>query len=173
MVPTQQVILMLTWVLLLVPEGLVLQTRGDLFWKSSLIEIAFLLPLIPVYIVYVSGPSYTYDSDEASSTTNYIITNTASTGFLASCRCFCNHPLNISDHLPLCISLHVTSPETDRTNTPAPRIHWEEAVSTGVISEFAKCLDDYILPYLNSQLEGIGHLDQEIQFVCDVIHNIP
>ena len=81
-------------------------------------------------------------------------------------------PLNISDHLPLCISLHVTSPETDRTNTPAPRIHWKKAVSTGVISEFAKCLDDCILPYLNFQLEGIGHLDQEIQYVCDAIHNI-
>ena len=100
---------LLTWVLLLVPEDLVPQTRGDLFWKSSLIKSPFCcLSFRHVF--------YTHHSGETSSTIDYIITNRASSGFLTSCRCFCDHPLIKYLWSPSTVHLtsHVTSPESQR-----------------------------------------------------------
>ena len=49
----------------------------------------------------------------------YIITNGPSSGLLALCMCYSDHPLNISDHIPLSISLKAAPSESSSVASEA------------------------------------------------------
>ena len=98
-----------------------------------------------------SGPSYTYHSGKATSTVDYIIVNQSSCGLLASCKGLPDHPLNISDHLPLELSFQSISSES-APNPPTSKVHWKKAISSGAVSKYAQALDECVHQYLDTPL---------------------
>ena len=118
-----------------------------------------------------SGPSYTFHSGGYSSTIDYILVNGPCCGLLASCKGLPDHPLNVSDHVPLTISLNATASETTTQSVPK-RIHWERAVSTGAIVNFTKGVEECACLYVNSHPDDITALEREIQSVSEQVINI-
>ena len=55
------------------------------------------------------GPSHTFFSCINKSTVDYIITDMSLAPVLSECQVHCHHPLNLSDHLPISLSLQLSS----------------------------------------------------------------
>ena len=72
-----------------------------------------------LYIVSQSsisnGPNYTFFRDSCHSTIDYIIASSAIAGYTLNCFVHPHHPLNLSDHLPISISLDCTTPPVTAT----------------------------------------------------------
>lgn len=119
-----------------------------------------------------SGPSFTYHSGRYYSTIDYIIVNGPCSGLLASCKGLPDHPLNVSDHVPLTLSLKAVTEEANTQTTPTKRIHWEKAVNTGAVLDFAKCVDECTRKHLNAHLGDVEELDKEVQAVCESVLGI-
>ena len=115
------------------------------------------------------GPSYTYHSGRYFSTIDYIIVNGPCSSLLTSCQAITDHPLNISDHIPLSLSLNVVLAEDESVSTPVQRVHWEKAVSSDAVRSFAKRVDDNIQNYLNTHLDDEDDLDGEVEAICKSI----
>ena len=56
-----------------------------------------------------SGPSYTSFREDVRITTDYILTDARHAPLVVSCETSDHHPLNFSDHLPLSLTLSLTS----------------------------------------------------------------
>ena len=85
---------------------------------------------------------------------------------------FSNHPLNVSNHVPLNVSLNVGTSKVATQSVPPARIHSERAVSMGAILDLTKdvnvCISRY--RYVNYHLDDIDDLDKEVQSVCGSVH---
>ena len=53
----------------------------------------------------VQGPGYTFFFSSANSMVDYIMIQSSLAFALSSCRVHDHHPLNVSDHLPVSVSL--------------------------------------------------------------------
>ena len=123
---------------------------------------------VPSHSLVSTGPSYTFHSGGTFSTIDYILTNKASTDLLDKCKGIPDHPLNVSDHLPLSISLQVSSLK-GKCTSPTPKIHWEKAVTTGAISAYEQSVNDFISPLLGSSCDDLAQLEQEVLSVSEAI----
>ena len=113
-----------------------------------------------------SGSSFTYHSGDRFSTVDYIVINRTASDLLDSCGGLFDHPLNVSDHLPLFIALQVHYSEAPSSAT-MPKINWEKAISTGSTDIFAKSISNFVLPFLSSSCDDATQLEQEISIVCE------
>ena len=113
-----------------------------------------------------SGPSFTYHSDDRFSTVDYVIINRTASDLLDSCGGLFDHPLNVSDHLPLFIALQVHYSKAPSSAT-MPKINWEKAISTGSTDIFAKSISNFVLPFLSSSCDDATQLEQEISIACE------
>ena len=93
-------------------------------------------------------------------------------GLLASCKGLPDHPLNVSDHVPLAISLNATASETTTQSVPTKRVHWERAVSTDAIVNFTKGIEECARLYVNSHPDDITALEREIESVSEQVISI-
>ena len=84
-------------------------------------------------------------------------------GYLASANCRPDHPLNVSDHLSLSITLQVTSASVVHP-AASPSVNWEKVISTGAVSNFER------VRLLNNTC---SQLNSEIQFVHESIYHLP
>ena len=149
---------------LLVLEAQALPIVGEL--PSKFIDRNNLF--VPSHSLVSTGPSYTFHSGGTFSTIDYILTNKASTDLLDKCKGIPDHPLNVSDHLPLSISLQVSSLK-GKCTSPTPKIHWEKAVTTGAISAYEQYVNDFISPLLGSSCDDLAQLEQEVLSVSEAI----
>ena len=117
---------------------------------------------------YSYGPSYTYHSGDKFTTLDYMITNRAACSLLTDAPCIPDHSLNISDHLPLSISIQA-SPTLATTNLLVPKVDWRKAISTNAIVTFTKSIDNLLSPLLNNSYDDITKLDHEVRTVCSRI----
>ena len=76
-----------------------------------------------------SGPNYTYHSGGNFSMIDYIITNKPASDLLIAAKLHPDHPLNVSDHLLLTVSLDVNV-ESGKTPNTKPRIKLDTFFST-------------------------------------------
>ena len=111
-----------------------------------------------------TGPPFTYHSGGTLSTIDYIIINRTASDILCSCEGLCDHSSNVSDHLPLSITLQVSYSPIENLSSAA-RINWERAITTDSIH--ARAVSDYITPLLDSSSDDISQLDYEICGVCE------
>ena len=58
---------------------------------------------------FSNGPNYTFFFGANRTTVDYIITDASLASTMCECRVHSHHPLNLSDHLPITISLQLTS----------------------------------------------------------------
>ena len=81
----------------------------------------------------VQDPGYTFFSGSANSMVDYIMIQSSLAFDLSSCRVHDHHPLNLSDHLPVSISL-TSAIETHESDQPLPQgVNWFRAVERGIL----------------------------------------
>ena len=117
----------------------------------------------------VSGPSYTYFSDTCQSVLDYIITSSSLAGCTNNCFVHPVHPLNMSDHLPQSIVLHLCHLPFSTPPSLKARINWDHAVANGDISLYADAVSLVIEPLLQTSGHSIAELNQEIMFVTETL----
>ena len=112
-----------------------------------------------------SGPNYTYHSGRNFTTIDYIITNKLASDLLTAAKVLPDHSLNVSDHLPITISLDLNI-ENGKSASVKPKIYWDKAISSGLINSYTLAVRNAITPLLDSSCEDITQLNKEIQHVC-------
>ena len=88
---------------------------------------------------------------------------------LSSCRVHDHHPLNLSDHLPVSISL-TSAIETHESDQPQPRgINWFRAVERGDIVFYSSAVSTIVSPLILNSHQSESELNDEINFVCQAM----
>ena len=116
-----------------------------------------------------NGPPYIHT--DKFTTVDYILTNKAASGFLVGALGESDQPLNVSDHLPLSISLQI-SPNTLSKHQSQRRIDWRKAITTKAMDNFSNSIEALVMPLLDNTSENIHELDSEIRFVCNTINTL-
>ena len=114
------------------------------------------------------GPDYTFHSGNHFTTIDYIITNPLAAEFLVGADCLAEHPLNVSDHLALTVSMSLTSHPNPRSEQN-PKIDWKKSIETGKLSDYEAAIKDIVIPLLDATNDTVTKLDDEI---CHVSKSI-
>lgn len=90
---------------------------------------------------------------------------------IVDCQTYDHHPLKFSDHLPLSLTLSLSSSTSSTfcSSQSRPRLNWRAASTNGSAEAYAKCVDDIVWPYLNKTYNSISSLDDDIQQVSTSI----
>ena len=78
------------------------------------------------------GPLYTYSNADIHTTVDYCIVDSAAAHLIDRCRVLDNHPLDLSDHIPISVSLNKELISCHRP-TPQIRLDWRKANTDGLI----------------------------------------
>ena len=115
-----------------------------------------------------SGPNYTYFSGSSKSTVDYIFLDAAFSSNVQSCEIRNHHPLNLSDHLP--ITLTISSEfETKLFPSSPAAVNWSKAILDGSVKFYASRVHSEISPLLDISPISVGDLDREIQSVVSIL----
>ena len=93
---------------------------------------------------------------------DYIVSNSDAFRELATCS-ISEHPLNTSDHLPVCCSLqlaHITDPT--KPVFPLGSLDWIQAVKDGNIQEYSRITDDIARSFLQKEYSSIEDFNHDI-----------
>ena len=118
-----------------------------------------------------TGPSYTFHSGDHFTTVDYIITNRIAAEFLGQSKCMDEHSLNISDHLPLNITLEVNPLYRSETKVE-PKVDWKKAADSekSLLLVYENAVKEIVSPFLETTNTCISELENEISLVCVSIH---
>ena len=138
---------------------------------SRQMQLADLLDTHSLYIVSQSslhqGPNYTFFRDSHFSTLDYIVASSSIASTTLSCFTHPYHPLNLSDHLPLSISLDMVCPSV--IPSVSSRRHAGLRLWNHKISLYEQAVTLVIQPLLNINDQSIENINDEICFVCQVL----
>ena len=95
----------------------------------------------------------------------------ARTYVIDRCRVLDNHPLNLSDHIPISVSLNKELISCHRP-TPQIRLDWRKANTDGLINLYQSELSHHITPILSLPLHSIDDIENEISVVTNIIHEV-
>ncbi len=115
------------------PQGQLLRemmSRNDLF-PVSLSQLA-------------SGPSYTFFSGDKRTTVDYCLLDCGASHLVSDCSILDHHPLNLSDHLPVTISLElhaVGSSEGEHCG----HLDWKKGRADGSVNDYEACVRDQLM----------------------------
>ena len=136
-------------------------------------QLSDLLDTHSLYVVSQSsihhGPKYTFFRDSCLSTLDYIVASSSIASTTLSCFTHLYHPLDLSDHLPLSISLDLVCPSTTPSVSPLHHINWAHAVESDRISLYEQAVALVIHPLLNIEEQSIENINDEICFVCQML----
>ena len=134
-----------------------------------------LLDMIHNYNLFVAstsclskGPNYTFFSGTNQTTVDYIITDVCLASAMCECQVHDHHPLNFSDHLPITISLELSS-FLKSPSLSCPKINWTKSLNCDGIQEFAQEISNFISPLLLNTPTSVSELNAEIISVCEAI----
>ena len=129
-----------------------------------------------LYIVSQSsisnGPNYTFFRDSCHSTIDYIIASSAIAGYTLNCFVHPHHPLNLSDHLPISISLDCTTLPVTATFPDSQHVNWARAVELNHISLYSDAVSLAIQPLLSAVDQSADGIDKEIIYVCELLSTL-
>ena len=118
------------------------------------------------------GPCYTYFQGDTKTTTDYCIIDAVLATAITNSEVLDHHPLNSSDHLPLSLSLTISSTEA-RSVAPLPaRPNWNKALKDHSISFYQSKVRDLLCPYLCKEYNDPAYLDQDVKHICDQLLHI-
>ena len=80
-----------------------------------------------------SGPNYTFFNDSCCSTIDYIIASSSISECALNCFVHPHHPLNLSNHLPISLSLDCATQSTATASSVSQRVNWAHAVESNLI----------------------------------------
>ena len=140
---------------------------------SRQMQLVDLLDTHSLYIVSQSslhqGPNYTFFRDSHFSTLDYIVASSSIASTTLSCFTHLYHPLNLSDHLPLSISLDMVCPSVIPSVSSRHHVNWAQAVESDKISLYEQAVTLVIQPLLYINNQSIENINDEICFVCQVL----
>ena len=117
-----------------------------------------------------NGPNYTFFAGMNKTTVDYIITDVSLAPTLLDCKVHNHHPLNLSDHLPISLSLQLNSLLIPTSPTKHPRINWPKSIEGVGINAYVQEIASAVSPLLPTTLTSTSALNTEIAHVCEVIH---
>lgn len=136
-------------------------------------QLADLLDTHSLYIVSQSsihqGPEYTFFRDSCPSTLDYIVASSFITSTALTCFTHLHHPLNLSDHLPLSISVDLLFLSTILSVSPPQHVYLAHAVESDRISLYEQAIALVIQPLSNIKDQSIENLNDKTCFVCWVL----
>ena len=109
-----------------------------------------------------NGSNYTFFSGAKRTTVDYIITDASLALIIRECRVHSHHPLSLSDHLPITISLLLSS-FLEFPSPPCTKINWAKSINSVGIQAYVQEISSVITPFLASILNS------EIVYVCEAI----
>ena len=116
------------------------------------------------------GPNYTYFSTNCSSTLDYIICDISLTDNLINCFTHTTHPLNLSDHFPISLTIDLPSTASTSSQPELPqRTNWHNAVNSGVISQYQDAVSLATRPLLCVEGQSIDEVNNEILHVGGIL----
>ena len=116
-----------------------------------------------------TGPKYTYFSGQTITTVDYILISPELAPSVNFCTTLANAPLNVSDHLP--ISISVCTPYTNSLHCEPSHstISWSKASEDGSIEHYSRQVRCAIAPLLSNTFLSINEVDAEIQHVAGIL----
>ena len=79
------------------------------------------------------------------------------------------HPLNLSDHLPLSASFCFSCPSPAPTLSANAKINWSKARNDGSMSLYSDAVSLMLEPLLHTSGQSICELNSEIVSVCELL----
>ena len=98
-----------------------------------------------------NGPNYTFFSGANRTTDDCIITDTSLASTMCECRVHSHHPLNLSDHLPITISLLLSS-FLESPSPPCMKINWAKSINSVGIQAYVQEISSVIYHSISSQV---------------------
>ena len=117
----------------------------------------------------VSGPNYTYFSGPSTTTVDYIFLDVALSSYVNSCEVMSHHPLNLSDHLAVSVSVSIVEMKSTLPQPMPARINWSKAVAEGSIQCYANKVHLQLAPLLDTAHLSVSELDNEIKSVVNIL----
>lgn len=118
-----------------------------------------------------TGPKYTYFSGQVMTTVDYILISVELASSVGSCTTLDHAPLNVSDHLPISISISTPYTNSPHCESSHSTINWSKASEDGSIEFYSRQVCHAIAPLLNNTLLSINEVDAEIQHVVSILKN--
>ena len=116
-----------------------------------------------------TGPKYTYFSGQTTTTVDYILISPELAPSVNSCTTLAHAPLNVSDHLPISISICTPYTNSLHCEPSHSTINWSKASEDGSIEHYSRQVRCAIAPLLNNTLLSINEVDAEIQHVAGIL----
>ena len=140
-------------------------TRGQL-----LDDLLHRYSLYPVSCSSIAtGPNYTYFSGQMVTTVDYILISSALASSVNSCKTLAHAPLNVSDHLPISVTICAMYTQSIRCEPSPSTINWSKASEDGSVEHYSRQVRCAIAPLLHNTLLSINEVDTEIEHVAGVL----
>ena len=107
------------------------------------------------------GPDCTYFSGDWRTMIDYIFLDASLAHSAAKCYIHGHHSLNLSDHLPVLISLQLNA-LTEPTSCSQSKINLPKSVDRGKTQAYAVEVSKIVSPLLSTENQSISELNQEI-----------
>lgn len=136
-----------------------------------------LMASLDLYAVSLSevaqGPNFTFSNGVHETTVDYSFIDSYMTSNVTKCSILPKNPLNLSDHLPVTLSLGLTPVGSQSGNAGVPRVNWNRAIKDGSIETYAESVNVYISTILHHPLpENSDNLENELSEVCNKLMSI-
>ena len=139
-------------------------TQGNLVY--NLIDRNHLYPVPLTNPSNASNYTFFSGSNKYTSIIDYIFLDAAMAPHLISSKILDHHPLNLSDHLPISISLKIPNMGSRQCHPSSKSINWSKAISSGSIKVYEEKVKLHIAPLLQTPLLSVDDIDCEIRSVA-------
>lgn len=139
-------------------------SRSELL--SQVIQECNLYPVSTSCIA--QGPNYTFFSGERRTMIDYIFLDASLGHSVVECCIHNHHSLNMSDHLPLSITLRLSA-LTEQIRNPKLKINWPMSAEKGLTYEYAVEVSKAVSPLLTLESQSIAELNLEVLFVSKAL----
>ena len=115
---------------------------------------------------FASSPGFTYFSSARHTTIDYIFGNQEAAQSATSCQTVEEHPLNTSDHLPICCSFDISHLRTITTLAfPEFPLDWRTTYKDCTTLLYASQVDDFIRPFLSNKYSDMVSLESDLTII--------
>ena len=128
-------------------------TQGNLVY--NLIDRNHLYPVPHTNPSNASNYTFFSGSNKYTSIIDYIFLDAEMAPHLISSKILDHHPLNLSDHLPISISLKIPNMRSRQCHPSSKSINWSKAISSGSIKVYEEKVKLHIVPLLQTALLSV------------------
>ena len=119
------------------------------------------------------GPVYTFSNGNRFSTVDYCFIDSWAAHIVADCEVLDHHPLNLSDHLAIKLSINCQPQLLTNSDQKYPSLNWSKAQTHCCFSQYQACVSSNLSPILNQASDNydVSDVENEIQNVVSILHD--